>query len=388
MNRCIYCACALLVFLVLGSATGAQSIELRDNLSDPTNFNPPTRENTRNKLDDVPFATSADAVIGISFVGNGQNLTAIEAIFQGERTGGLGTSIGEIQIADWLVGVYHDPARFSVEGVKGLPLSDPPDFVIRLADPSNSNYITPVGSDSGVDNYHAVFDVSAENFTTIDGQPHVAFLVPIAPPGNNLAAWLSVSNDLGSTTGLGLDLLDFALDIDPASTLQGTGVPYDNVAARVSAVAYPTTASTFVVRTGTLQSGSEVELSASDNVDVRVSRNRTSLRSRVVYEVSTTSPVASPGAMTITIEESVFSKPTISRTIELFNHSTGVFEQVDVRDAPRLTDRVDEITVTGDPSRFVHSGTLQMTARVRYDGPLDRTNFIVNADQFFWRVGN
>ncbi|MEM7457142.1 MAG: hypothetical protein AAF456_22560 [Planctomycetota bacterium] len=144
----------------------------------------------------------------------------------------------------------------------------------------------------------------------------------------------------------------------------------------------------FTVQKGVLLSGGLAELAESDNQDVRIARDTFSLQSRVAYEVTATSPSEVPTGMSFTIEESVFARGNVTRTIELLDFNTGVYEPVDVRNASRLGDRVDTIVVTGDPTRFVQPGTRVMQARVRYQGPSPRAAFTCNVDQISWTVGD
>ncbi|MEM7457366.1 MAG: hypothetical protein AAF456_23725 [Planctomycetota bacterium] len=145
---------------------------------------------------------------------------------------------------------------------------------------------------------------------------------------------------------------------------------------------------TFDVVTGILRDGSIAQLLESDNDDISAARNGSSLQSRVIYDVESTSTSSAPSAVDFTIEESVFARGNVSRTIRMFNFDTGAFETVDVRNASRLGDRVDQISVSGIPGRFVENATNRVRVRIRYDGPVARANFTCNVDHIFWTITN
>ena len=226
----------VLLLVAVASPVNAD-IVLRDNLSDSSNWNQNvTLEDTANLLAVGGPGIGGDAVVGLSFTGNGSRLSTIEIIFQ--FSDNFVPNEGPIENSPWYVGLYLDPSRFSVEGVLGLNPSEAPDYMITLSNPSNSDYLTPVGNVSGSNNYHAIADVSSFDFSTVAGQSHVAFFSPGVPPSNSgFESWLAVSNDLGITIGLGTDSIDrFADNGAPASTLRDRGIPYDNVAARITSV--------------------------------------------------------------------------------------------------------------------------------------------------------
>lgn len=131
------------------------------------------------------------------------------------------------------------------------------------------------------------------------------------------------------------------------------------------------------------------ELSMSDNDDLRASRDQFAIGARVIYEVGVTSPNDMPAGMDLTIEESIFARGAVNRTIQLFNYDTAAFETVDAQLANQgFGDRTDVISVTGDPSRFVEAGTGAVLARVRYDGPVPRAAFTCNVDNIFITISN
>lgn len=131
------------------------------------------------------------------------------------------------------------------------------------------------------------------------------------------------------------------------------------------------------------------ELSMSDNDDLRASRDQFAIGARVIYEVGVTAPSDTASAMDLTIEESIFARGAVNRTIQLFNFDTAAFETVDAQLANQgFGDRTDVISVTGDPSRFIEAGTGAVLARVRYDGPVPRAAFTCNVDNIFFTITN
>ena len=200
------------IFALLLVAVASQvnaDIVLRDNLSDSSNWNQnASLEDTSNIAGQGGVNSALDSAIGLSFVGNGNSLGTIEVIFQ--YSGDFVPDQGPIESVDWLVGVYLDPTRFSIEGITGNAVTEAPDYLIPVPDPTNADYLVPVGNIDGQNNYHAIADVSAFNFQTISGQEHLAFLIPHTPPNTGLESWLAVSNDTGHTTGVGTDYIDFS----------------------------------------------------------------------------------------------------------------------------------------------------------------------------------
>ncbi|MEM7457544.1 MAG: hypothetical protein AAF456_24640, partial [Planctomycetota bacterium] len=109
---------------------------------------------------------------------------------------------------------------------------------------------------------------------------------------------------------------------------------------------------------------------------------------RIFLEASTTSPVAMPNFMEITVEASVFARSSVTQTIELFNYDTMAWEQVDSRPASRFSDITVSATPGGDLSRFVEPGTNQTEVRIRYNSASPRQQFSCNVDQIIWTITN
>jgi len=72
-----------------------------------------------------------------------------------------------------------------------------------------------------------------------------------------------------------------------------------------------------------------------------------------------------PLTLTFKLEAHVSTQITIEQTIELFNYDTGLYEEIDNRVIPNYDIVVEEV-ITENPSRFIHSSTLNMKARITY----------------------
>lgn len=155
------------------------------------------------------------------------------------------------------------------------------------------------------------------------------------------------------------------------------------VADSVPQVIAPTS---LLVTRGNLASGSVSDLAESDNDDVSIQRNSTDIQSRTEFEVSSSSPSASPTSMEVTLEGSVFARSTVTQVIELFNFDSDGWEQVDSRAASRFSDAEVNVQVTGDVARFVEAATLNIKARIRYQSTNPRQQFSSNSDQFVWTI--
>ena len=78
--------------------------------------------------------------------------------------------------------------------------------------------------------------------------------------------------------------------------------------------------------------------------------------------------------------------PGVTQRIELYNYIAQDYEMIDVRVATD-TDTVAEIVVDGDPSRFIHSESLEMKAQLTWQpGPVFIFPWSTNIDQAVWGV--
>jgi hypothetical protein len=99
-----------------------------------------------------------------------------------------------------------------------------------------------------------------------------------------------------------------------------------------------------------------------------------------------TASVATPSEFAFTLEAKA-NTSGLRQKIELYNYITESFEEVDSR-AATTTDSVVEVTVTGDPSRFIDPGNLAMKAQLTWkpSGPVLIWPFTVGIDQAVWKM--
>ena len=139
---------------------------------------------------------------------------------------------------DWRIAMYLDPADYSIEGLAGVSGFTAPDFFLDLADPTNANYTKVINTSNGVNNHRALIDLSdlgISDWNTIDGQNHLAFLIPTVTGANNgLVTGTALSDNSGWTSGVMEGLYDEPFDQNGADTFLNYGFSYGNVAGRVT----------------------------------------------------------------------------------------------------------------------------------------------------------
>lgn len=163
----------------------------------------------------------------------------------------------------------------------------------------------------------------------------------------------------------------------------------------VISVATPVEVDSIDVTKGLISSGSVGELGESDDQYLVLDPEFLTFRYQLECTVNATSSTDSPSGLEFSYESRGFSfVGTVEQEIELFNYDTVQFETVDSGLAT-ATDTVICINPTGDPARFVQSGTGAMQARIRYQNSLpfwvfDTQNlylpYRVRVDQIFWSV--
>ncbi len=104
--------------------------------------------------------------------------------------------------------------------------------------------------------------------------------------------------------------------------------------------------------------------------------------------VQTTSPVAAPPNLRFRVEAKILGGPagSVMQKIRLYNYDIDKFETIDVRPAT-VADSIVEITVTGNPQRFLHLN--EMTARIIWTSPtFVGTPFpwSIELDQVVWLI--
>lgn len=147
-------------------------------------------------------------------------------------------------------------------------------------------------------------------------------------------------------------------------------------------------AQTAEVIMGQLISGGVANLLFSDDRYMAVGAIRPTELNRPSVEVELTavSPIQAPSTMSFNLETASDGSPVRSR-IALFNYNTGQWEIVDERNGT-AGDTTITVNISGNPSRFVQSGTGEMKARIGYvdfgvsflawGGRFDKAFWIVN----------
>ena len=110
--------------------------------------------------------------------------------------------------------------------------------------------------------------------------------------------------------------------------------------------------------------GDETNLLQSDNSYVVIDPAGLGMpdQPRAGVEVTTTAPTGSFSALTFRLE----AHTTDARTqrIFLWNHLTSLWEQIGGDQNSSLQDKVFDVAVSGDPSRFIKAGSNAMKARI------------------------
>ncbi len=151
----------------------------------------------------------------------------------------------------------------------------------------------------------------------------------------------------------------------------------------------------FNVILGSVDTGGVPELLNSDDQYLVLDPEFLANRWQLMFTVDATSPTDSPSQLTFNLESRTANfVGLIDQRVELFNYTTGQFEQIDTRNTT-AADSVTTVTPGGDPTRFVQPGTGAMQARIRCQNGVpwwivDLTNiflpFKTRVDQVFWNI--
>ena len=157
---------------------------------------------------------------------------------------------------------------------------------------------------------------------------------------------------------------------------------------RIRPVFDPFVPESFQIFRGLLLSGNLQSLAASDD-DRLVVRPWIVINSSVPpvqVIVEATAPVSATTELRFKLEAStdIFG---IRQWIELFNFTTGMYEEVDVRMAT-TSDSAIELTFLAGASRFIDPGTRKMRARLKWKeaGPIISYPWQARIDQIVWTV--
>ena len=122
----------------------------------------------------------------------------------------------------------------------------------------------------------------------------------------------------------------------------------------------------FSILRGSLVAGEIQDLSTSDNAKLVVRAGPvlvpTESPLQILFELR--SPNDLPGEIVLKLESGA-NTPGLSQKIDILNHVTGSYEQVSTSTAS-ITDSVIEITLSGDPSRFVERTTGKLKLRLSF----------------------
>ena len=132
--------------------------------------------------------------------------------------------------------------------------------------------------------------------------------------------------------------------------------------------------------------GSVLELRQSENLDFQSRRNSSDTQARVDLEFTAISPFQNPTDLGFTIEGSAFTRVAVNQTVEFYNFDTDAYEVLGTQATSRFSDEVQNVTATGDLSRFVSNADGTVRARVRFLATRPRAAFAVNTDHVFWNV--
>jgi hypothetical protein len=159
-----------------------------------------------------------------------------------------------------------------------------------------------------------------------------------------------------------------------------SGTDYEDVSDANFSIAgtLSVSADSFAINTGRLDSGGLTNLFDSDDQYLVMDATFTLFHFQLVCTVDATSPTDTPTELEFNCESKTFNMlGTVSQTIELFNFDTGQFETVDMGSTTPI-DSVIAVTPSGDPTRFVETGTGAMRARIRYQSSLEFWVFVLS----------
>ena len=160
----------------------------------------------------------------------------------------------------------------------------------------------------------------------------------------------------------------FDADVQPASSTADLGLFKDGAGGGLAAatkgpLVLAPVASYQIVRAAQFE-GDLVSLAESDNDRLKLGPTFTSSRGGTGLTTSLTGPAAPVTLLTVGVESSNTLLPGRgTQTIELFNWTTGLWEQVDSRSTIQ-SDTKAIVVVSANPARFVHATTREVRARV------------------------
>ena len=137
---------------------------------------------------------------------------------------------------------------------------------------------------------------------------------------------------------------------------------------------------------GEISSGTVGNVRVSDNVDLSLRHNQSSIQSVVELETFGVSHTLAPTHFEFTLESSVFARGDVTQTIWLWNYQTSDYEQIDQRSASRFGDQIVSVVPEGDLSRFVQPGTGNLRSKIQFQSFNNRWILSANIDQVIWAI--
>lgn len=171
-----------------------------------------------------------------------------------------------------------------------------------------------------------------------------------------------------------------ASDLNAGSVVEA-GV--DGVEIKIVTCEHATTFTEVKLGDGQLLSGTYDSLNDSDNVRVGLGPEPTTNpeKQQIEFILQSITSTLAPSSVRFRVEASMNGGPSgdVIQTVLMFNYNTLDFEIVDVRSAT-TTDSVVDISVTGNPARFVHPVLGEITTQINW------TSQSFSGTPFFWTV--
>lgn len=204
------------------------------------------------------------------------------------------------------------------------------------------------GTAAGVN--HDLVNLSGVAF--VDGQIGIRLINGFEPDPSGEFTVLAADNLLGFFINVfNGQRLDTVSGVGSFVVNYGIGSPYGEDRIVLSdyepAGGLTVTPDSMTVVRGVHASGSAEDLFESDNTDVSIRRATSDIQSRTSFQVTSTSPIANPGRMVVTLEGSVFARSQVTQSIELYDYNSGSWEEVDSRTTTWLLKLLSRATPLG-----------------------------------------
>lgn len=218
-----FCAALLAAILLLVASPPAQAdVILKDHVTDSNLWNGVGGFGQM----DFTGGNGADAVGAACFTGNGGTLTSFSGIYY---KGAMGTPNG----GNWGLMDFRFVFYTSLTDFQNNPFGGT--FQHVFLQPSNANWLTPVGLWGQYELFRFDFDLTGLGIQTNNGALHLATVQPLGNGGIQGNGFMSFSTGGGGAIGSDLDWYrNNAMNWGPA-TFQSLNAPHDFMAARITA---------------------------------------------------------------------------------------------------------------------------------------------------------